>query len=406
MVMTRPRRTFGIIGGGPAGIACAVHLKRRGYEDVVIFDRQNSIGGLWVHDAAGPVYTGLRTVTSVPTMGFFGHKPRSLSGSAFTSGEAIRELLLEVACDFELNHNFRGGHDVVAVVPGPDGWTVSTADGASFLFEKVILATGTEQQAYVPESWRRHPRASHSSVITPEHIKESRYTVLLGCATSAATLACDAVAEDSGRRVVLAVPNEGRWVVPTMFDGLPTDLPVGQYDSSYLAQSFDRYLETTRGFLSAYLADRLPTWTRPNHPPYARAMLISHDLDRYVAEGRIALASDEQLEEAVRQAELIVLATGFVSSLGVLLPRDVTERLHAQLPPRLICDGTLGWLRLPNTDLGGLSIFEELARVLIDAIVRDNCHDMGVEPSMPLLTSTFVFGADLLRGLQASAAAA
>ena len=34
-----------IIGGGPAGISAAMYLQKKGYEDYVIYDRQNKVGG-------------------------------------------------------------------------------------------------------------------------------------------------------------------------------------------------------------------------------------------------------------------------------------------------------------------------------------------------------------------------
>ena len=34
-----------IIGGGPAGLACAVYLEKKGYTDYVIYEKLNKVGG-------------------------------------------------------------------------------------------------------------------------------------------------------------------------------------------------------------------------------------------------------------------------------------------------------------------------------------------------------------------------
>ena len=40
-----PNRSVAIIGGGPAGLSAAMYLKRKGYRDVVVFEKSDQIGG-------------------------------------------------------------------------------------------------------------------------------------------------------------------------------------------------------------------------------------------------------------------------------------------------------------------------------------------------------------------------
>ena len=40
-----------VVGGGPAGLACAVELRRRGVPDVVVLDREERAGGIPRHCA-------------------------------------------------------------------------------------------------------------------------------------------------------------------------------------------------------------------------------------------------------------------------------------------------------------------------------------------------------------------
>ena len=43
-----------IIGGGPAGISAAMYLQKKGYENYVIFERQNKIGGTGLPSCHSP----------------------------------------------------------------------------------------------------------------------------------------------------------------------------------------------------------------------------------------------------------------------------------------------------------------------------------------------------------------
>ena len=40
-----------VVGGGPAGLACAIELRRRGVGDIVVLDREARAGGIPRHCA-------------------------------------------------------------------------------------------------------------------------------------------------------------------------------------------------------------------------------------------------------------------------------------------------------------------------------------------------------------------
>ncbi len=96
-----------IIGGGPAGLAAAVALRRRGVGHVTVLDREDSAGG-------------------VPR--FCGHPPfgmrefgRVLAGPAYARRLAAQAVAAGVS--------IRTGHSVVALEPGPR-LRLATLDGA------------------------------------------------------------------------------------------------------------------------------------------------------------------------------------------------------------------------------------------------------------------------------------
>ena len=43
--MANTKEKICIIGGGPAGLACAVYLEKKGYTDYTIYEKLNKVGG-------------------------------------------------------------------------------------------------------------------------------------------------------------------------------------------------------------------------------------------------------------------------------------------------------------------------------------------------------------------------
>jgi cation diffusion facilitator CzcD-associated flavoprotein CzcO len=46
-----PTRSVAVVGGGLGGVCAAVMLRRAGYDDVTVFERDERIGGVWHYNA-------------------------------------------------------------------------------------------------------------------------------------------------------------------------------------------------------------------------------------------------------------------------------------------------------------------------------------------------------------------
>ncbi len=112
-----------IIGGGPAGLAAAVALRRRGVGNVTVLDREHAAGG--VPRFCGHPPFGLRE---------FG---RVLAGPAYARRLAAQALAAGVS--------IRTGHSVVALEAGPR-LRLTTPDGAATMTAgRAVLATGVRE---------------------------------------------------------------------------------------------------------------------------------------------------------------------------------------------------------------------------------------------------------------------
>ena len=231
MTTTHDLPDIAIIGAGPSGLATARWLKAKGM-DAVIFEAGDDLGGQWnpngPHTATWP---GMRTNTS-RVMTAFSDMDHREGTAVYPTREQMHAYLQDYAERFDLRGAIRFGCRVEGLAQveteGESGWRLdwSTEQGSqTALFERVIVATGRQIKAEVPElpglegfSGRLGTR--HTSDYRGSADWKGASVLVAGCSISALEIAAE-LAHHAGS--VTVAYRRQRYVLPKQIVGVPTD---------------------------------------------------------------------------------------------------------------------------------------------------------------------------------------
>jgi len=201
--MVESRQVY-VIGGGPAGLAAAAELRRRGMHPVIL-ERGERVGTSW---RAGYDRLHLHTVrglSGLPGIAI----PRA--AGRWPSRDAVLDYLERYRAGHELE--VRGGTEVtrIAAAEPQDGdgsrWVIHTLAGERIPARSVVVATGHAHTPYVPDL---PGRESFTGQLT--HAREYRNpapfagldVLVIGAGNSGSEIATD-LCEGGARRVWIAV---------------------------------------------------------------------------------------------------------------------------------------------------------------------------------------------------------
>jgi cation diffusion facilitator CzcD-associated flavoprotein CzcO len=137
-----------IVGAGFGGIGAAIQLKRLGYENFVILDREADLGGTWHVNR----YPGLAVDIPSTTYSYW-FEPNPSWSRLFAPGEEIKRYADQVADKYDVRRHMRFSTTVEGARWDEDAqvWRVALADGETLTTRFLITATGFLSQPRTPE---------------------------------------------------------------------------------------------------------------------------------------------------------------------------------------------------------------------------------------------------------------
>ena len=136
-----------IIGSGFGGIGTAIRLKQEGFEEFIIFERADDVGGVWRDNTypgcACDVQSHLYSLSFVPNPDWT---------HSFSPQAEIWDYLRKCARDYAVLPHIRFGHNVTEAVWEPDRqrWRIETSAGTC-MAALLISAAGSFSEPKLPE---------------------------------------------------------------------------------------------------------------------------------------------------------------------------------------------------------------------------------------------------------------
>ena len=154
MFADRMSPSVGIIGAGPGGLALGICLRKAGFRDFTIFDREDGVGGTWRINT----YPGLACDVKSHLYSYsFDLNPQ---WTRLWSGQPeILEYFERCARRYSLGPNLMLNTEIRSAHWDPDSetWCLTTAAGAQHRFDVVVSAVGLFNQPVMPKLVEEEP---------------------------------------------------------------------------------------------------------------------------------------------------------------------------------------------------------------------------------------------------------
>jgi cation diffusion facilitator CzcD-associated flavoprotein CzcO len=135
-----------VIGAGMAGILTAIELRRHGYDDFVIYEKADRLGGTWRENT----YPGL--ACDVPAHLYtYSFEPNPDWSHTFAPGPEIQAYFERVADKYDVLRSIRFGEEITRCDFRGGQWRIRRSMGREDVADVVIAATGVLHHPNVPD---------------------------------------------------------------------------------------------------------------------------------------------------------------------------------------------------------------------------------------------------------------
>ena len=200
-----------IVGAGFGGIGAAIQLKRMGYDNFVILDRENDLGGTWHVNH----YPGLAVDVPTTTYSYF-FEPNPNWSRLFSTGTEIKQYADDVADKYDVRRHMRFNTTVEGARWDEDTkiWRVALAGGETLTTRYLITATGFLSQPNTPDIpgiTGFAGKVIHTAAWDDDYDLENRRVAIIGTGATAVQL----IPELAKKAADLTVyQRTAIWVVP------------------------------------------------------------------------------------------------------------------------------------------------------------------------------------------------
>jgi hypothetical protein len=228
----RDELPYALIGAGPAGLAAARNLSRRGIP-FVGFERHTEVGGLWDIDSpTSTMYESAHLISSKTTTAY-DEFPMREEVADYPSHWEMRTYFNEYADTFDLRRHYRFGTTVVRAEPsgGPEAgtpagtWLVTVENGSgeqsTDTYRGLVIANGILAEPSIPEfDGEFNGELMHTSAYKRPDIFRDKRVLVIGAGNSGCDIAVDAV--HYAKSVEMSL-RSGYWFFPKYILGRPSD---------------------------------------------------------------------------------------------------------------------------------------------------------------------------------------
>jgi len=396
MPEARPIR-FVVIGAGMAGVMAGIKLREAGYDDWVIYEKGDSVGGTWRENT----YPGLSC--DVPSHIYsYSFAPNPDWTHPFSPGGEIREYFERVAGEFDVLPRIRFDEEVVRLEFSGGRWRIETKRGTRDEADVVIAATGVLHHPMIPEIAGRDSFAGacfHSARWDHSTQLDGKRVGVIGTGSTAIQITgalVPRVAKYSlfQRTAQWVAPQENPPYSAEERKALRSDRAALQKLHDEMAKTFHENFsngvvdahseqmkkleEVCRNHLESSVADpELRERLRPNYRAACKRLIISGEFYAAIQQPNAELVTEriERIEPRgvrtqdgrLHELDVLVLATGFrvdrfirpievIGRDGVKLNEVWAERPNAYLSISVPRFPNLFMLNGPNGPVGNFSL--------------------------------------------------
>ncbi|MDX2075840.1 MAG: NAD(P)-binding domain-containing protein [bacterium] len=307
-----------VIGAGPSGITAAKHLLQAGIQNVVVYERNNQVGGNWIY-SADPSHSSVYETTHIISskkLSQYHDFPMPADYPDYPSHQQLLKYFQDYAKHFGVDKVTQFNTEVKHITKtADDGWDVTLSDGRVEHFDHLLVANGHHSVPKMPTY-----KGSFDGEFIHSHdfkhnrpFKDKRVLVIGG-----GNSACDIAVETSRVSKFTAISwRRGYHIVPKFVFGLPPDVMNERF--IFLPFKVREVTNTITWWLVTGGNERygLP---KPKHSILSSHPTVNSELLYFIRHGRIHPRPDiTQLDGKnvhfadgrVEEYDVIVAATGY-----------------------------------------------------------------------------------------------